>query len=273
MSSNQNETSGYGEVNGTRLWYEMTGQGHAVVLIHAGICDSRMWDREWQRWPQRYTVIRYDVRGFGASENPNGTFAHYADLHALLTSLGVTRTYLVAVSMAGGIALEYTVEHPDMVDGLVLVAAGHDDAERSAELREAWKRVDAAFEAGDIAAANEIELQLWVDGPQRTPDAVDPAVRELVREMNRNNFTLANDEAVEVDLDPSVYTRLNEITAPTLIITGDLDQPHVVASADLLQAAIPGAQKVVMHGTAHLPSMEQPAQFDQIVFTFFDGLQ
>jgi pimeloyl-ACP methyl ester carboxylesterase len=273
MPEQQKSRTGFAEVNGARLAYEVAGQGHPLVLIHAGICDSRMWDVQWQTWPQHFQVIRYDVRGFGRSERPPGTFAHRDDLYALLRTLGVDKTYLVGVSMAGEIALEFIIEHPDMVDGLVLVAAGHEDAQPSDELRQGWQNADAAAAAGNIAEANEIELRLWVDGPRRSPTEVDPAVREQVRVMNGNNFTLVNEAAQDQWLEPSVYTRLGEIRVSTLIITGDLDQTKAVDSADLLQQAIPGSRKVVIGGTAHLPSMEQPEQFEQIVFSFFDALR
>lgn len=269
----EKQDNGFAEVNHTRLAYEVAGQGHPLVLMHAGICDSRMWDVQWQTWPQHFKVIRYDMRGFGRSENPSGAFAHQDDLYALLQTLGIEKTYIVAVSMAGTVALEFTVEHPNMVDGLVLVASSHQDAQASDALEQGVEQADVAAAAGDIATANEIELRLWVDGPKRAPTEVDPAVREQVRIMNGNNFAQVNEAAQHQRLVPSVYTRLDEITAPTLIIAGDLDQSKVVDSVALLQRSIAHARNAMMAGVAHLPSMEQPQAFEQIVFSFLDTLQ
>ena len=260
----------FAEINGTRLWYETTGTGHPLVLMHAGICDSRMWDAQWSELAQRFQLIRYDVRGFGRSLMASEPFAHRDDLHALLTLLNVERAYLVAASMAGRIAIELTLEHPEMVDAIVLVGSGIGATEPSEALIADWEQVEAAVTAGDLDRANEIELKLWVDGPGRTPEDVDPVLRERVREMNRNNFAVANDAAEERVLDPPARDRLHEIRVPTLIIVGDQDQPHVLASAEHFRSTLPNADVVIMPGTAHLPSMEQPTVFNQLVIRFLE---
>ena len=265
--------TGFAEVNGARLYYEVGGAGHPLVLIHAGICDSRMWDAQWGVLAQQFKVIRYDWRGCGKSVMPPERFSHRGDLYRLLQLLGVDRTYLVGVSYGARIAMEFTLEHPEMVDALILVAAGIGAVEPSEALKRALDEADAAASAGDIARANEIELQVWVDGPVRTPDQVDPSVRERVREMNANNFALLNEEATEEPLEPPVRSRLADIHVPTLVIVGDHDQPHVVATADLLEAGIAGARKVIIPGTAHLPGMERPDEFNRLVLDFLDKLQ
>jgi 3-oxoadipate enol-lactonase len=271
MGPGSSSTRGFAEVNGARLQYEVAGEGDPVVLIHAGICDSRMWDDQWAAFARHFRVIRYDVRGFGQSPAPSMTYAHRDDLYALLGDLGVEQAHLVAVSMAGRIALEFTLEHPEMARSLVLVASSVGAVAPSEALQQAWEQADLAFTGGDIAGANEIELQAWVDGPGRGPDHVDPVVRERVREMNANNFALLNDAAVDQPLDPPVRDRLSELRVPVLVIVGDHDQPHVVASADHFVDAIADARKVVMPGTAHLPSMERPDEFNRLVLDFLRG--
>lgn len=259
--------AGYADVNGARLWYEAAGEGQPLVLIHAGICDSRMWDEQVAVFSPHFRVIRYDVRGFGRSRMPDGSFAHYQDLHALLACLHVERAHVVGVSMAGAIAAEFALEYPNMVNSLVLVAAGI-GGEPSALLKQRWHEIEAALAAGDIAQAVELELRLWVDGRGRTPEQVDPQVRERVREMNTGNFANVNEHVEVQHLLPPVSERLGEIHVPTLIVYGDLDVPDVLASADMLANGIAGAQKVVMPGTAHLPLLEQPDVFNKIVYHF-----
>jgi 3-oxoadipate enol-lactonase len=264
--------TGYIESNGAQLYYEVAGDGPVVVLMHAGIADSRMWDDQWQPFTQQFRTIRYDVRGFGKSTNPDGAFGHDEDLEALLRHLRVERASFVAVSMAGHIALNYILGHPDKADALVLVASGVGATAPAPALIEGWERVEEALEAGDIARANEIEIQLWVDGPSRTPDQVDPRVRERALEMNGEALRQANPNADERPIEPPVKDRLGEIAIPTLVIVGDLDQPHVLESADVFVRDIPGARKEVMAGTAHLPSMEQPAVFSALVVPFLHAV-
>ncbi len=110
--STQSRT-GQVRVNSAQLSYEVVGDGPTIVLIHAGIADSRMWDDQWQKFSQHYRVVRYDVRGYGTSTNPDGEFGHDEDLHAVLQAIGVERATFVAASMGGHIALNYILQHPD----------------------------------------------------------------------------------------------------------------------------------------------------------------
>ena len=83
---------GLAEVNGARLYYEVAGSGHPLVLIHAYALDTRMWDSQFEEFAQRYQVVRYDVRGFGRSAPPTEeSYSHVEDLKALLDLLSLPR--------------------------------------------------------------------------------------------------------------------------------------------------------------------------------------
>jgi pimeloyl-ACP methyl ester carboxylesterase len=128
--------------------------------------------------------------------------------------------------------------------------------------------VNELYEAGDIAGAVEYELRMWVDGPDRGPDAVDPEMRERVREMNAALFARDDDAGEEIPLDPPAAERLAQISAPTLILYGDKDVLDVREAAGPLAAAIPSARLAVIPDTAHLPQMERPELFNEIVLGF-----
>jgi 3-oxoadipate enol-lactonase len=262
--------TGVAEVNGAQIAYDTAGDGPALVLMHAGICDRRMWDGQFELFAQTHRVLRYDARGFGASNLPSGAYAHHEDLKALLDTLGIERAALIAVSMAGEIALKLALTHPDRVSGLILcttgAAAGASDA-----VKQLWTDADAAYEAGDIARAVEIESRGWVDGPHRSPSEVDPAVRARVEKMNTalwERIAREPDAGEEEDFSPPITERLAEIRVPTLLIAGNLDQSHILASLERLAATIPGAESVTIRGTAHLPSMERPDEFNRAVIDF-----
>ena len=121
--------SAFVEVNGARLYYEDSGNGETLVLIHAGIADSRMWEGQLAAFARCYRVIRYDMRGFGRSEMGEGPYAHHRDLHALLDALGVERAHLVGCSMGGRTAIDFTLEYPARVRSLVLVGSAIGGAE------------------------------------------------------------------------------------------------------------------------------------------------
>jgi pimeloyl-ACP methyl ester carboxylesterase len=169
--------------------------------------------------------------------------------------------------MGSQTAIELAVVAPERVTSLVGVAA-RTGVPVSPVLGANWDRVDEIFEAGDIEGANEYELRMWIDGPQRTPDMIDSAFRERVREMNGALLLRDDDDGEEIAIDPPAAERLGEITAPTLILYGDQDIADVQQAGPLLAQAIPGAHLVVMENVSHLPQMEQPERFKEIVRGF-----
>lgn len=276
MADSGNVTTGYADINGAKLYYEVTGAGHPLVFLHAGVANLHMWDDQFSAFADRYRVARYDHRSFGQSRAPAGPASSSDDIYGLLSFLNIDKTYLVGCSMGGGMALDFALAHPEMVDGLVLVGPGisgmPDDGSEDPAI---WQEIQAAAKAGDYDKANELEVRIWVDGVGRAPDQVDATFRTRASAMNRALYDHeAEMNAVEwKSTDAPAYPRLEEVTAPTLVIVGDRDVPSVQHAVDALAARIPGARKVVMHNTAHLPSMELPTEFNQILGDFLDGLR
>jgi pimeloyl-ACP methyl ester carboxylesterase len=116
MSESIQPARGFAEVNGAKLFYEVTGAGHPSVLLHEGIADSRMYDDQFHAFAQHYRVVRFDIRGFGQSDLPprDASVALYEDLNGLLAFLGIKKTYVLGMSMGGAIALDFTLAHPAM---------------------------------------------------------------------------------------------------------------------------------------------------------------
>lgn len=263
----------FADVNGARLRYQVAGTGHPLVLIHAGICALDMWDEQMAAFSEHYQVIRYDMRGFGQSPPVAGTFARHEDLRGLLDHLDIGRAHLVGCSMGGTTALDFTVAYPERVSALVTVCSTPSGYEpEDEEIPPLWDEILAADEGGEVEKVCELEVQLWVDGVQRTPGSVDDAIRARVYAMNL--IALQNDNLVEsrsLPLEPRACGRLSEIAAPTLAIVGALDFKDIGDAADLLMAEMADARKVVIPGVAHLPSMEKPTEFNQIVLDFLQG--
>lgn len=267
-------TSGYIPIEGGRLYYESIGRGEPVVLLHAGIAHLRMWDEQIPDLAEHFRAIRYDLRGFGRSSQAAAPFSNVSDLLALLDSLGLERAHLLGCSKGAGICLDFALAHPDRVRSLVLVAGAPSGFEGTAGPPRQWNEVEAAFKAGDLDRAAELETQIWLDGASRTPDQVDSALRERVRAMDRQ--ALEHDEENETHEQPpasKAVERLAEVQVPVLVMVGDLDHPDRIAAAELMARRFPKAQYTVLHGTAHLPNMEQPAEFNRRVLAFLTGLK
>ena len=111
-------------VNGVEHGYDEAGDGPPLLLIHAGIADRRMWDDVMEVFSSRHRVIRYDMQGYGVTPLPDGPFAYTADAAALLEALDAVPASVVGVSMGAGVAMDLALAHPEVVDRLVLVAAG-----------------------------------------------------------------------------------------------------------------------------------------------------
>jgi 3-oxoadipate enol-lactonase len=255
------------------LHSEVAGEGPAVALLHEGICDSRMWDRQWETFTRSHRVLRFDFRGFGESPLEPGRYASARDAIELLDRHEFDRFALVGVSLGGRVALEVALAAPERVSALVLVGSGLPGHDWSDEMKAAWDEEEKAARAGDLDAAVESVLCTWVDGPRRKPSDVDPDVRARVAEMQRRAIDLQlpfEESAEEELLVEDVADRLGEIEAPTLVLVGEEDVPDIRAIAERLAREIPNARFETIANTAHVPSMERPAEFDRLVLGFLD---
>ena len=245
-------------VNGTRLWYEVAGEGRPLVLLHAGLVDARMWDEHVPALAERHRVIRYDLRAFGRSERPNEPFSHTEDLRALLDELEVERAALVGTSFGGRVAIDFALVYPERVRALVLVASGLGGFAFDAFTPEQTAALEATFERGELERVVDLELEVWA------PLGVDERLRRIAHDQAHVNAL----EDFEQWLEPPAIDRLAEIRAPTLVITGDADVPAMTEIGDVLEREIPRARRVVFEGADHLLPLRDPDEFVRLVLDF-----
>ncbi|HEX6707833.1 MAG TPA: alpha/beta hydrolase [Albitalea sp.] len=261
------EVTTEGAILNAQLTANASASGLPLVFLHAGVADLRMWQAQCEGFADRHPVLAYDRRGFGASRITAAVpHARVADLWAVMDAAGLKRAVLVGCSQGGRVALDAALEQPQRVAGLVLVApavTGAPDAELSGAVKVLGDAIDAASAAGDLARVNELEAQLWLDGPDSAPGRVSGAVRELFLAMNQIALH-APDPGPVVDA-PSAWTRIEQVEAPALLVWGDLDLPHLRSRCELLATRLPQVQRVVMEGTAHLPGLESPARFNALL--------
>jgi 3-oxoadipate enol-lactonase len=265
--------SGYAPSGRARLYFETAGTGDALVFLHAGVSDSRMWDPQFEKFATKFRVIRYDHRGFGKTNFPDEPFALRDDLLNLLRHLGVKKAVLVGCSMGGAAAIDFALEHPEAVGALVPVGSGvsglNDPAQLSADAVKHWSELLSVIQKGDLDRAREMDAKYWIDGPSRRSSEVDPIYRDRALQLHRDNFSLGRDARHEKSLTPPAIGRLHEINAPTLVVIGDHDSEDLRKLADRLATEIVGARLVKMNA-AHLPSLEHPTQFNQLLDEFLD---
>lgn len=253
------------------LAYEVAGSGPPVLLLHAGLLDRRMWDPQWARLAASFTAIRFDGRGYGASSDPTGPYTMHGDALEVLDAFGVERAAVVGVSIGGEAALDLAISVPYRVTALAAISATPSGWSHSADLLTALEGVEVAYETRGLDAANEREMRIWVDGPFRSPGDPDRELRRLVGSVNRVLLERQSQFAFEpTELDPPAIGRLDEVRCPALVVTGELDQPSVLAGAFELARGT-GARHVEIPGAAHLPNLEKPAEFAEALLGFLQG--
>jgi 3-oxoadipate enol-lactonase len=241
----------------TDLWYEESGSGPPVVLLHEGVVDSRIWEPVLPLVADRLRTIRYDQRGYGRSPMWTGPYSPVDDLVSVLDAAGVDRAALVGTSRGGRIAIQAALARPERVSALVLAVsglAGHPlDIEATPEQEARW---DAAEASGNLTELAEIDMEIWA------PMGVDEELRAMFVE---------NAEASNAD-DPgreeSSAGRLGEIAVPTLVITAGRDVPPINELGVLLAREIPGARHAVIDEADHMIQWRAPEEFAHLVLEF-----
>lgn len=257
-------------INGTNLYVETAGKGDAIILIHAGVGDSRMWDKQFDEFSKTHYVIRCDLRGFGKSKMASGEFAQHQDIAAILEYLEVKKANILGVSYGGYVAIDFVLTYPEFVNKLILVSPALGGYEfESPEMIKFFTEEEEMLENGDLVSATELNIKMWVDGSQRKIEELNQEVRKQVKEMQMNIFSQIEIEGVEeIELNPPAIKRLSEIEAQTMIISGGLDVIEFQKISKFLAKNIKNEKQIMMSGVAHLPNMEKPDEFNQIVLDF-----
>ncbi|MGV3490094.1 MAG: alpha/beta fold hydrolase [Devosia sp.] len=253
---------------------EADGFGLPVVFLHSGVTDRRMWAEQMSALAaEGYHVVSYDRRGHGETETADVPFNHLVDLEAVLDQLSIHAAIFVGSSMGGGIAIDFAIEHPERTIALVLVGTaitGGDGAEVPEEAADLEDAYDYAIERGNLDSANKVLAHLWLDGPLSDAGRVSGPVRELFLKMSA--IPLHHPKLTQEEEPESAIDAVGNITAPVLLVVGELDFPDIIDRHEDLSEEIENAFAVVLEDTAHFPSMERPDLFDPILFEFLDAV-
>lgn len=245
-----------------QFWTD-TGAGRPLVLLHGGFLDHRMWDDQIPVFAEDYRVIAPDTRGHGRSANASEPFRHTDDLAALLRRLETGPAILVGLSMGGGIAIDTALEHPELVDAVVVSGVGTSEPYfEDPWSQESFAAMGAAMAAGDPEAAIDAHMR-FAAGPGRTLDDLDGDVVRRLYEMARSTF--AKHTADEPDWSTPVadtWARAAEIDVPVHAVNGGADSPDHIGMAERLVGLVGTGRAITLEGAAHYPNMERPAAFN-----------
>jgi pimeloyl-ACP methyl ester carboxylesterase len=258
----QPPSGAYVAVEGGRIWYETCGSGpKAIMLIHDGVLHSARWDDVWPILCKDFHVVRYDRRGYGRSPAATAPYSPVDDLAAVMHAASVSHTVLVGSSSGGGLAVDFTLRHPEAVDWLVLVGPAVSGLAYSQYFIDRVTRLEQLLNKGDFDSAVR---DSWCLAPGH--DAARKQIVDLLR-ADPQDITHADPARPA----PVAKPLLSTIKAPTLILVGEYDVADNQAQAGAIEALIPGSKRVVVRDTGHLMYLEHPDVFADLVERFAEG--
>ncbi len=251
----------YCQRQNVRIHYDASGQGRPMILLHANPFDRRMWLYQIASYSAHSRVIAIDLRGYGYSDKPQSPFTLHDmkdDVLAVCAQENVDHAIFMGVSVGSGIAMLIGLEHPQMVDALVLVGGssnGPQDVEsivapmRQETLGAYLLQLMRGYVAPQFAQSKTGHWLL-----SRFVERADSLDAKCIAQIFRARGGL--------DMTP----RLSSMSVPTLVVNGELD--NSLTRGALTARLIPGARHAVLAGTGHACVIEDPAAFDAQVVPF-----
>jgi len=255
-------------VAGAALSYQLDGPASSEVIMLANslAADMRMWEANLPALTARYRVLRYDMRGHG--ESSTSTIRHPIavltdDAVALLDELRLENVHFVGLSMGGVIGQQLGARHSERLRSLVL---SNTMSEQVAP--QVWTARMEAVRAGGIATIVEGTISRWF-----TPSFLENSSHDVawVRAMILGTCPEAYIECADALRGLSQSSILPHIATPTLVITGQADIAATPAMAHQMQSRIPHAQIQIIESAAHLPCVERPEAFTDVLLRFIAG--
>jgi pimeloyl-ACP methyl ester carboxylesterase len=242
------EKQDYLQMNNTRLFYTVQGEGDPIILIHGSFTDHRIWDEQVDALTRHYQVIRYDQRGFGKSEVPTANFSYFDDLKALIDALGLKEVTLVGSSFGGSVAIDFAIRYPQYVKALILAGPALNGHSYPADF---MKETMNLFMVGSSGGPRAV-IDHYMTNPYWSyffPSDEHPESREKVlRIVNEAEKSVSWDYRLISILQPPAKERLGSIKAPTLIVLSDRENPANMEVGEYIHRMVPGSKSVTMDG-------------------------
>ena len=259
---------GFVNIQDGKLFYEKKGTGSPIVFLH-GIClDLRMWQKQVDFFSDSFTCISLDLRGFGKSSLPTHSYSFHEDLNTFLDSLKIKEpVILIALSMGGKAAINFSLAYPQKVKSLVLA-----DVAVDGYIFKEFK-LDSIYGLArqkGVDSANQMFLNHKIFASARNDTSVYYLLRKMI--LSYSGWQWIHKNPIE-SLTPPALQRLNQIKVPVLIITGEKDIKDFQEIAGILHNNIMFSVKKQILNAGHLCNMENPKAFNSLVSDFLHNNQ
>jgi 3-oxoadipate enol-lactonase len=262
--------TGYLEVPDGKLYYEVAGEGDWIVLVHDGNLHSVTWDEQFPVFSKNYKVVRYDRRGYGKSTYPDKPYSNIEDLGEVFRQLNIDKATLMGMSAGGGLVIDFALEHPDEVTGLVLVGAVVSGYGYSDHMRTRGGNLDPEVFSDPAKLADYMchrDPYTFYEGNKEAKERGYAYLMNSLQNYKMDKFSILTGPK------RPALPNLKEIKVPTLIIVGEYDIPDCHAHSGAMEAGIAGSERVIINKSGHIVPLEQPAVFNKIVLTFLHEKQ
>lgn len=255
-------------INGIGINYEVSGRADAppVVLHHPLATNLSTWDALTTALEPRYRVVRFDARGHGQSEAPEGPYTFEtlaADVAGLLDRLGIAKARFLGLSMGGMVGQYLGLLYPDRFHSLCLVST---TSAVPAQALPLWDERIRVASKGSLSELVDGAIARWVvpETLKTKPQVVDRLKQMMLATPPKGYIGWC--QAIG---NLNVTDRLKEIKLPTRVIVGALDPSTPPSAAEVIHQEIPGSELVVIPGVSHMLHMEDPESFHPHVVSWF----
>lgn len=258
----------YIKTTGATVFAQIQGNGEPVLMLHAGIADSRMWEEEFQSLSAKCKVIRLDIPGYGESQLTGGPFSYCEIISEVLDHFAIERAHIIAASFGATIAIDFCLLYPEKCKKLILISPALRGWEESNIITTYEEKEERLLEAGKYQEAAQLNYDTWIARGRDGKVLSDDRKNLLLAMQIKASEMPTPDDAQPVEEVESHMERIREIKHPVLIINGALDIPDFLTMGNLLFRATSFSKRVVIPNTAHLPNLEVP-QFTTPLITLF----
>ena len=266
--------------DGVKLYFEESGEGELLVFVHEYAGDMRSWEPQMRTFSRRFHCVSYNARGYPPSDVPPDP-THYSqdkardDILAIVNHLGAAKAHIVGLSMGGFAALHYGLQYPERAASLVVAGCGYGaEKDQREKFRAETEATAQLIESSDgDTFADQYSL-----GPTRVQfQNKDPRGWQEFRDQLAEHSMLgaANTMRGVQKERPSLFDledRLRGLTVPTLVLTGDEDEPCLIPNI-YLKRVIPSAALEVIPNSGHTINIEEPDRFNRAISDFLSQVQ
>ncbi|MBP9817600.1 alpha/beta hydrolase [Candidatus Shapirobacteria bacterium] len=248
-----------------RVYFDEKGFGEPLIFVHGRTLDSRMWQPQIDKFSKNYRCITYDLNGFGQSEIPKNGYDPVLTLRELYDHLKINKATIIALSLGTHIVINFALENPELVDKLVLMSCTISGAEFGQEFMDDWNAVESQAMAGDLKKAKELWINCRAFG-QLKGNRLENYELFLKMVAEYTGWDIINPPKKMPR--PGVMERLGEITAPTLVMTGDKDYPDFRKNGEILGSSLPNARTEIIKNSSHMVNLEFPELVNELIGEF-----